>query len=373
MTKRDYYEVLGVPRGASTEEIRRAYRRLARKYHPDVNQDPEAESLFKEATEAYEVLSDSQKRSAYDAFGHAGVQPGAGGFGGFEGDPFGINFDTIFETFFGGMGRTRRGPRRGADLVHHMTLTFEEAAFGTEREIEVTRRTVCPRCQGRQAEPGTSPSRCPTCGGTGQVRRTQRSLLGQFVSVTECERCGGSGMIIPTPCEECRGQGAIRATRRLSVQVPAGIDEGFRLRLAGEGEAGDPGAPPGDLFVEFTIQPHPLFRRKGQDIHLEMPLNIVQATLGDEVEVPTLNGKVSVRVEPGTQPGDAHRIRGQGFPSLQGSGRGDEVVTFTVIVPKHVNEKQRKLLRELGESLEIPQPQETERSFFDKVRDALGL
>jgi len=372
-TKRDYYEILGVPRNASEEEIRRAYRRLARQYHPDVNKEPDAEAKFKEINEAYQVLSDAEKRAMYDRFGHEGV--GNGGFGSYDftGSPFGFGIETIFENLFGASTRRTRSPRKGNDLRYRMTLTFEEAVFGTTKEIEITRRTVCPRCQGTRAEPGSSPSRCPTCGGSGEVRRMQSTLIGQFVTVTQCNTCQGEGVVITNPCRECRGQGWVTAPRRLEVRVPAGIDESFHLRLSGEGEPGDPGAPSGDLFIEFDIKPHPLFRRVGRDIHLEMPINIVQAALGDTIDIPTLEGTAEVRVEPGTQTGDTIRLRGKGVPSLRGSGRGDQVVTFRVVVPRHLNEKQKQLLRQLGDTLEKPQPEQGEKGFFDRLRESLGL
>ncbi|MDQ3856819.1 MAG: molecular chaperone DnaJ, partial [Chloroflexota bacterium] len=266
-----------------------------------------------------------------------------------------------------------RGPRRGGDLRYHMQLEFEEAVFGVEKEIEVTRQTVCDRCNGNRSEPGSQPTRCPVCAGAGEVRRTQSSILGQFVSVTPCDRCHGEGYIILDPCKECGGRGRVRAARKLEVRVPAGIDEGFHLRLSGEGEAGEPGAPSGDLFIEFSVKPHKLFRRMGQDIHLTMPLNIVQAALGDRLDAPTLEGTTEIAIEPGTQSGDTLRLRGKGVPNLRGSGRGDQVITFNVVVPRHLNDKQRSLLHELGETLDVPNPNHGDKGFFDRVRDALGL
>ena len=371
MTKRDYYEVLSIQRDASSDEIRRAYRKMARQYHPDVNSEPDAEARFKEVTEAYEVLNDADKRAAYNRFGHAGVSNG-GGYD-FTNGPFGFGIDSLFENLFGGARTARRGPRRGADLRYHMVLEFEEAVFGVEKEIEASRQAVCSRCNGSRSEPGSQPSRCPVCAGSGEIRRTQNSFLGQFVSVTECDRCRGQGSVILDPCKECHGQGTVRNTRKLMVRVPAGIDEGFHLRLSGEGEAGDPGAPEGDLFIEFSVKPHPLFRRMGQDLHLEMPINIAQAALGDRLMVPTIDGETELRVEPGTQSGDTVRMRGLGVPSLRGGGRGEQIISFSVVVPQHLNEKQKSLLRELGETLDVPSPQHGERSFFEKVRDALGL
>lgn len=372
MTKRDYYEVLGVARNAGADDIRKAYRRLARQYHPDVSHEADAEVRFKEATEAYEVLSNAEQRSAYDRFGHAGVQNGGPGFD-FNSGPFGFGIDSLFENLFGGARTARRGPRRGADLRYHMVLDFEEAVFGAEKEIEVSRQAVCTRCQGARAEPGTQPTRCPVCAGSGEVRRTQSSFIGQFVSVSECERCHGQGSIVLDPCKECRGQGVVRAARKLEVRVPAGIDEGFHLRLSGEGESGDPGAPAGDLFIEFSVRAHPLFRRVGQDLHLEMPVNIAQAALGDKLEAPTIEGASEVKVEPGTQTGDTLRLKGKGVPNLRGHGRGDQIITYSVETPRNLSERQKTLLRELGETLDRPDPEGGERGFFDRVRDALGL
>jgi molecular chaperone DnaJ len=373
MTKRDYYEVLGVGRGSSGDEIRRAYRKLARQYHPDVSSAPDAEARFKEATEAYEVLNDAERRGLYDRFGHAGVQNGGQGYGGFGEGPFGFGVNDLFETLFGGARTTRRGPRRGADLRYHMVLEFEEAIFGVEKEIEVSRQATCTRCNGARSEPGTQPVRCPVCGGSGEVRRTQSSFLGQFVSVSACERCRGEGSIILEPCAECRGQGTVRVSRTLEVRVPAGIDEGFHLRLSGEGEAGEPGAPAGDLFIEFSVKPHPLFKRMGQDLHLEMPVNIAQAALGDRLEVPTVDGPMELKLEDGVQSGDTVRLRGRGVPNLRGGGRGDQIVTYHVQVPRNLTERQKHLLRELGDTLDVPQPKHGERSFLDKLRDAIGL
>ena len=374
-TKRDYYEVLGVGREAGEDDIRRAYRKLARQYHPDVSREPDAEARFKEASEAYEVLSDTQKRSAYDRFGHAGVNGGMGGGFDFDSSPFGFGINDLFENLFGGGARTaRRGPRRGADLRYHMTLEFEQAVFGATKEIEVSRQAICERCDGNRAEPGTEATRCPVCAGSGEIRRTQNSLLGQFVSVSACDRCRGEGSIILNPCKECRGKGTVGKRPALLLPVPAGIDEGFHLRLSGEGESGDPGAPAGDLFIEFSIKPHPLFRRMGQDLHLEMPINIAQAALGDEIEVPTIDGASELKVEAGTQSGDTARLRGKGVPNLRGGGRGDQVITYSVVIPRHLSSKQKALLQELGETLDKHEPSDSgERGFFDKVREALGL
>lgn len=376
--KRDYYEVLGVGKGASPEEIKKSYRQLARKYHPDVNKEPDAEDKFKEINEAYEILSDDQKRGMYDRFGHAGVG-GAGGFGGFQDfggfrDPF-----EIFEEVFGGLGgfsrsrRQRGGPRRGADLRYEMTLEFEEAVFGVEKEIEVPRQETCNTCNGNGVEPGTSPIRCPECNGTGEIRRQ----TGFFINIGTCPRCQGRGEIITSPCRECRGQGRIVKTRRLSVKVPAGVDNGTQIRLSGEGESGTLGGPPGNLYVVVRVKPHDYFRRNEETIHLELGINITQAALGDEVEVPTLDGKEMMTIPAGTQTGDTIRLRGKGVPRLRrdGSnmGRGDQIVTLQVRTPTNLTKEQRHLLLELGKTLDREVIPQKEKSFFDRIRDALGM
>ncbi|MCK6629373.1 MAG: molecular chaperone DnaJ [Anaerolineae bacterium] len=376
--KRDYYEVLGVAKGATPEEIKKSYRQLARKYHPDVNKEPDAEDKFKEINEAYEILSDDQKRGMYDRFGHAGVG-GAGGFGGFQDfggfrDPF-----EIFEEVFGGLGgfsrsrRQRGGPRRGADLRYEMTLEFEEAVFGVEKEIEVPRQETCNTCNGNGVEPGTSPIRCPECNGTGEIRRQ----TGFFINIGTCPRCQGRGEIITSPCRECRGQGRIVKTRRLSVKVPAGVDNGTQIRLSGEGESGTLGGPPGNLYVVIRVKPHDYFRRNEETIHLELGINITQAALGDEVEVPTLDGKEMMTIPAGTQTGDTIRLRGKGVPRLRrdGSnmGRGDQIVTLQVRTPTNLTKEQRHLLLELGKTLDREVIPQKEKSFFDRIRDALGM
>lgn len=373
MSKRDYYEVLGVPRGADENTIKSAYRKLARQYHPDVNKSADAEERFKEINEAYEVLSDPEKRQAYDRFGHAATQggfPGAGaGFGDFPG------FGDLFEEFFGGFTGMRgapRGPTRGADLRYDLEITFQEAVFGTEKEIEVPRLEVCPTCQGSGAEPGTKPIRCPQCNGTGEVRRAQQTILGQFVSVTTCPRCNGEREIVTTPCSTCRGRKRVETTRRLSVTIPAGVDDGVRIRLSGEGEPGERGGPPGSLYVVLHVKPHPCFRRQENDILLDLPINVVQAALGAEVDVPTLDGKTRLTIPPGTQYGTVFRLRGKGVPILRSNRRGDQLVTVQVIVPEKLNDKQRKLLQELGETLGLETLNKDTRSLFEKFLDALG-
>jgi molecular chaperone DnaJ len=372
--KRDYYEVLGVPRSASADDLKKAYRRLARQYHPDVNKEPEAEDRFKEINEAYEVLSDTDKRARYDRFGHAGVQNGGTGAGGFEG--FGFGIDDIFESFFGGMrtgAAAGRRPQRGPDLRHDLTISFEEAVFGAEKEIEASRHEVCPVCGGTGAKPGTSPIRCRECNGTGEVRHVQRSILGSFVNVTTCPRCRGTGEEIPTPCPECMGQKRVIRSRHLSVKIPAGVDSGTRIRLTGEGELGTMGGPPGDLYVFVTVEPHLFFVRRDNDIFLELSINVAQAALGDHVKVPTLDGDEELTIPAGTQTGETIRLRNKGVPYLRRSGRGDEVVVVTVAVPTRLSEKQRELFEELSSTLGKEIVGHHERGFLERVKEALGL
>jgi molecular chaperone DnaJ len=375
MSKRDYYEVLGIPRDADESAIKSAYRRLARQYHPDVNKSDDAEERFKEINEAHEVLSNAEKRQMYDRFGHAAAQGGFGqagpgaGFGGFGG------FGDIFEEFFGGFGGMRtgpRGPERGDDLRYDIEITFQEAVFGTEKEIEIPRLETCPVCQGSGAEPGTKPIRCPQCNGSGEVRRAQQTILGSFVSVSACPRCNGEREIAPTPCTNCRGQKRVRVTRKLSVTIPAGVDDGMRIRLAGEGEPGGRGGPAGSLYVVLHVRPHPLFQRQEADILLELPVNIVQAALGAEIEVPTLDGKTRLTVPAGTQHGAVFRLRGKGVPILRSTRRGDQLITVHVIVPEKLNDKQRKLLKELGETLGLESLGKDTRGLFEKLLDAVG-
>ena len=353
-SKRDYYDVLGVERGASEEEIRRAFRRLARQYHPDVNKDSDAEMRFKEINEAYEVLSDAEKRRSYDRFGHDGLQAqgfgaGMGGFGGF-------GFDDILETFFG--TGTRAGTRRatrGSDLRYNLSLTFEEAVFGTEKVLEIPRTQACPRCHGSGGEPGSQPIRCPSCNGTGEIRRVQQSIFGHFVNVTVCERCRGEGQIVATPCKDCRGQGHVQTVQRLSVTIPAGVDEGQQIRLAGEGESGPGVGQPGDLYVFLNVAPHPVFKRQGSDILYDLTVNVAQAALGDEVEVPTVDGTPArLKIPAGTQQGKVLRVRDRGVPHLRGGGRGDELVRVRVVIPQDLTEEQRRLFHELAVSFGTP-------------------
>ncbi len=378
--KRDYYDVLGINRNASTSEIKKAYRAMARKYHPDVSQEPEAEEKFKEVNEAYEVLADDEKRSIYDRYGHAGLggaaSSGFGGFGGFGGfrDPF-----EIFEEVFGGFGfstgtrRSRTGPRRGADLRYDLPLEFEEAIFGTEKQIEILRQERCDECGGDGSAPGSRPLRCPDCNGTGEVRRQ----AGFFINIVTCSRCGGSGQIITNPCPACSGQGQVTQNKKLNIRIPAGVDTGNQIRLAGEGEAGARGGPPGNLYVVIHVKPHPYFRRLEHNIHLELIINIAQAALGDEVEIPTLEETEKKTIPSGTQTGDTLTLRGHGVPKLRrdGSsvGRGDLIVTIQVRTPTNLTKDQKELLTELGKTLDREVVPQREKSFFEKVREALGV
>ncbi len=383
MAQRDYYEILGVSRSASSDEIKRAYRKLVKQYHPDINDGPDADTRIKEINEAYEVLSDTQKRAAYDRFGHAGVSgaAGAGGYGPAGGAGF-TDIGDIFEEIFGGgfgfgRGGRRNGPMRGADIRFDLTIEFEEAVKGTEKEIEVTRHETCPRCHGSGAEPGTHPMKCPTCNGMGQVRQRQQTIFGTFVNVTTCPRCKGTGEVITTPCRECHGTGQVQVTRRLRVKIPAGVQSGTRIRLPGEGEPGQRGGQPGNLYVFIDVKPHPLFQRLDDDILLELPINIAQAVMGAEVEVPTLDGTKIVKIQPGTQPGKVLRLRGLGVPHLRGSGRGDMLITVNVRIPKNseLTDEQRELFQKLAETLSpVPVEDRGEHGgFFDRMKEALGL
>jgi molecular chaperone DnaJ len=373
--KRDYYEVLGVPKGSGGDDIKKAYRKLARQYHPDVNKSHDAEAKFKELNEAYEVLSDDNKRAAYDRFGHAAVDgSGMGGTGGFSADFTGFGgLGDIFEEFFGFGGQrasaTRRTPRRGADLRYDMAITFEEAAFGVEREVEVARYETCPRCSGKGAEPGTTPNRCNTCNGTGEVRRVQQSILGSFVNVTTCPTCRGEGETISMPCSQCRGNKKIRVTRRLNVKVPPGVDTGTQIRLAGEGELGEFGGPPGNLYVVLNVKPHPFFRRREDDVVMEVQINVAQAALGDEIVVPTLDGDETISIPAGTQTGRVISIRGKGIPHLRRQGRGDQLVVVQVAIPTNLTGEQRRLLQELAKTLGKEVIPQSEKGFIDKLKD----
>ena len=351
----DYYETLGVERGANDEQIRRAFRRKAMEFHPDRNKTPGAEDQFKEINEAYQVLSDQEKRARYDRFGHAGVNGGDRPFDGF--DPFG-GFGDIFDTFFGGGGRTANQPRAGEDIAQRITLTFEEAVFGCERDLEVNRVEPCHQCSGAGNEPGTPITTCRTCSGTGQVRRAQRSVFGQFAVTTPCSACNGSGRSIETPCANCRARGYERRRRTRTVTIPGGIADGMQVRITGEGDAGANGGPPGNLYVQVRVQEHPLFVREDDDLVLRMGVNIAEAALGSTRPVPTLEGDdVDLEIPAGTQSGSFFRVRGLGVPRLRRDGRaanrrGDIRVVVDVEVPEKLNKYQRQLLEDLAYSFE---------------------
>ena len=366
-TKRDYYEVLGVSRSASVEEVKRAFRRLAFECHPDRNPDDGAAERFKEVNEAYEVLSDPEKRAAYDRFGHRGT----GGLGGQGFEDFG-GFGDIFDAFFSGAATARRTPRRGSDVHASAAIAFEEAVFGCEREIEVTRTESCSLCHGSRCEPGSTPLTCPHCNGSGQVRHVQRSIFGQFVNVSVCPRCGGEGQVIIRPCPQCRGQGKERKERRIAVRIPPGVDTGSQVRLSGEGDAGTRGGPPGNLYLKVEVRRHKVFRREGDNILYHLPLNFAQAALGEEVEVPTVEGPVKLKIPPGTQSGKVFALRGKGVPHLRGVGRGDQLVRVVVVTPQTLDEEQKRLLRELARSLGRASLPSEDKGFFERLKDALG-
>ena len=382
--KRDYYEVLGVARSANEDEVKKAFRRLARQYHPDVNKEKGAEARFKEINEAYEVLGDAQKRQAYDRFGHSGVNGASAGEGGnpFEGFGFG-SFNDLFEQLFAsasGTGATgagrRAGTQRGADLRYELTLTFEEAVRGCQKEIEIPRWETCPLCRGNGAQPGTSTARCTTCQGTGEIRRVQQSIFGQFVNVMVCDRCRGEGRVITTPCERCHGQGRVRNVKRVTVNIPAGVDDGINVRVAGEGEAPPRGGTPGSLYVALTVKPHEYFKRQGTDIVYEMPISFAEASLGAEVEVPTLDGKEMLKMPAGTQSGRVFRLKGKGVPVVHSSTRGDELVVVKLVTPQTLTPRQKELLREFAEIEHLQNERGQQNLFergFEKVRETFHL
>ena len=371
MTQRDYYEVLGVPRNATPEDLKTAFRHLARQFHPDVNKATDAEERFKEINEAYAVLSDADKRAAYDRFGHSGVR----GFNGGMPD-FTVDFPDLADLFgeFFGFGRSsaqsRNMPRRGADMEIRLSLTFEEAVFGIEKEIEITRDEVCSTCKGSRAEPGTSLSSCPTCGGRGEVRQVRQSILGSMVQVTTCPTCNGRREVISTPCHTCNGRGLERRTRKKRITIPAGVDNGNQIRLGGEGQPGINDGPNGNLYISIEVKPHQYYRRRENDILLDMSINIAQAVLGAEVEVPTVDGPEKLKIPSGTQPGKVMRIPGKGVPHLRSNGRGDQLVLVNVEIPKRLTAEQRQLFEQLAKSLgSEAHPQE--RGFLDWLKEAL--
>ena len=373
--KRDYYEVLGVQRNASEDEIKKAFRRLARQYHPDVNKEKGAEERFKEIAEAYEVLGDAQKRQTYDRFGHAGVSGAAAGAGSpFEGFGFG-SFSDLFEQIFAGAagaasGTRRAGAQRGADLRYELTISFEEAVKGCQKEIEIPRWETCPTCRGNGAQPGTNTTRCTACQGTGEIRRVQQSIFGQFVNVMVCDRCRGEGRVITTPCDRCQGQGRVRNVRRVTVNIPAGVDDGINVRVTGEGEVPPRGGAPGNLYVALSVKPHEYFKRQGTDVIYDLPISFASAALGAEVEVPTLDGKETLKIPTGTQSGRIFRLKGRGVPVVHSTNRGDELVTVKVVTPQSMTSRQKELLREFAE-IERQQDERGSHNLFDKIKDAM--
>ncbi len=377
MDKRDYYEVLGVAKTATDDEIKKAYRTLAKKYHPDLNGgDKDCEAKFKEVNEAYEVLSDPQKRARYDQFGHE--DPRAGGAGGGYGDftgGFGGGFDDIFSAFFGGGfgggGQRARGPQRGDDLRYDLTITFEEAAFGCEKEISVTRDENCEECGGTGARKGTQPTQCPTCHGTGQVQSFVNTPIGRVSNVRVCEACHGQGTIINDPCPKCSGRGRVRRNRKITIKIPAGIDNGMQIPLRKQGEPGLRGGENGDLYIFVTVKPHKLFTRENYDLYCDVTVSFTQAALGGEIDVPTLNGMIKHNLPEGTQPGTVIRLRGQGIQNLRGAGKGDLYIKVNVEIPRKLTDKQKELLRQFDETL-TGKEYEAKKSFFERVKDAFS-
>jgi molecular chaperone DnaJ len=380
--KRDYYEILGVGRNASSEDIKKAFRAKARVYHPDVSNEQDAEARFKEANEAYDVLSDPQKRAAYDRFGHAGVSGTAGG------DPFGgmSDFGDIFEQFFTGGFRTstrtsRNAPRRGQDLQYRLTIEFDEAIFGIEKEIEFERTDSCQTCNGSGAEPGTSPVRCQTCQGSGEVRKVSQTFLGQMVNITTCPNCNGSGETVSTPCHDCKGRGQIRNTRKLTVSIPAGVDHGTQIRITGEGEPGSKGGPPGNLFIVLSVRAHKYFTRRNDDLFIKARINIAQAALGHHIQIPILtpagDATEELDIPAGTQAGQVLLMKGKGVPRLRRDGThtgfGDLQVMIDVEVPTRLSKEQRQIFQQLAHTLgDSVIPPASEKGFLDRVLDWLG-
>ena len=374
--KRDYYEVLGIPKTASQDEIKNAFRSLAREFHPDVNKSPDAEEKFKEINEAYGVLSDEEKRAAYDRFGHQGVNT--------TGMPnyADVGLSDLLDLLFGfGMGgfdgfgsrgaRAANAPRRGDDLSTRLKLSFEEAVFGVDKEISVNRHERCSTCSGNGAEPGTNVVSCQTCHGSGEIRQMHQTFLGSMVQVTTCPTCRGRGEMVETPCHTCSGTGLERKTVTLNVKIPAGVDDGNQVRLVGEGQPGANGGPNGNLFIRLEVAPHQFFRREGNDILLDIDINMAQAALGDEITIPTIDGDQSLRIPPGTQPGKVFKLRDKGVPVLHRESRGRQLVTVNVQIPKQLSKEQEELLqalsRTMGHEIKIQ-----ERSFLDKIKDAFS-
>lgn len=376
MANKDYYEVLGLQKGASDDEIKKAFRKLALKYHPDRNQgSKESEEKFKEINEAYQILSDPEKKAQYDQFGTTDFNGGGFEGGGFDFSGFG-GFGDIFDSFFGGGfsgsgGRRRNGPERGADLEYSLNLTFEEAVFGVEKEISITRSENCEKCGGSGAKAGSHPQTCDKCGGTGQVRTQRNTPLGNFVSMSTCDKCAGKGTIISDPCTECKGKGSVRKQRKIKINVPAGVDTGNIIPIRGQGEHGKNGGPVGDLYINLRVAPHATFKRKGFDIYIDTNISFSKAALGTEIKVPTVDGDVKYEVPAGTQPGTIFRLKGKGVPRVNGHGRGDQYVNVIVDIPKNLNQKQKEALVMFMEaSGEISAGDGNKKSFVDKIKDS---
>ena len=348
-TKRDYYEILGIDRSATDEKIKVAFRKLAFKYHPDRNGDDGAEARFKEINEAYEILSNPDKRATYDQFGH-GVREDIFG-GGFEGFNFG-GFGDIFDAFFGGATTaTRQAPQRGADLHYRTTITFEEAAFGIEKEVSISRTEHCSLCQGKGYQPDKPPTQCSNCNGSGQVRRVQQSIFGRFTNIATCPQCHGEGRIITDPCPQCQGTGREKRQRNIRVIIPAGIEDGTQLHLNGEGNTGIKGGPPGNFYLSLSVKQHEFFKREGNNVIYELPISFTQAALGDEIEVPSLKGKEKLKIPTGSQTGEVLRLKNKGIPHLHGRGQGDQLVKLLLVTPESLTKEQRRLFEELAKSL----------------------
>lgn len=368
VSKRDYYDILGVGKDASKDEVKKAYRKLARQYHPDVNKEEGAADKFKEAKEAYEVLSNDQKRSQYDQFGHQ--DPQSQGFGGAQ--DFG-GFGDIFDMFFGGGGGRRRdpnAPQQGADLQYTMALDFEEAIFGKETDINIPKEETCDTCHGSGAKPGTDTKTCSHCQGSGQLNTEQNTPFGKVVNRRVCHYCGGTGKIIPDKCKTCGGAGKVKKNNKIHISIPAGIDEGQQIRVTGKGEPGVNGGPAGDLFVVVQIKPHEFFEREGDHIYCELPVTFTQATLGDEIEVPTVHGKVMLTIPAGTQTGKIFRLKGKGAPNVRGYGQGDQHVQVRIVTPVKISDRQKELLREFNEIGGNEATDEQEGSFFQRFKKA---
>ncbi|SMP39569.1 molecular chaperone DnaJ [Anoxynatronum buryatiense] len=381
VAKRDCYEILGIDKNAGQDEIKKAYRKLAMKYHPDRNpDDQQASEKFKEANEAYEILSNQEKRKLYDQFGYAGLGGnggGQGGFGGFGGGGgFEDIFGDIFDMFGGGGGfsssRRRRGPQKGANLQYEMTITFDEAVFGKEKTIQVNKQDACDHCGGDGAEPGSGTSTCTHCNGSGEIRFTQRTPLGQIVNVRPCDHCHGEGRIIEKPCSVCQGTGKMRKKKKISISIPAGVDNGSIITVPGEGAPGEKGGPPGDLYVVLTVKPHPLFVREGFNIICEVPITFTQAALGDTIEVPTLEGRVKHKIPEGTQSGTVFRMKNKGVQNPRGYGKGDQFVKIMVEIPKNLTDEQKDLLRKFA-AAGHEDSHEQRKTFFGKVKDMFGM